>query len=95
MGCLVTLVLLGSQPMLLDARFRNAIESGNGDRIYTLSSEEPKSYQLMYWASNTFFENSKGLMARYILKTMLRKTLKMCECGDYWRRAPRQSRTEI
>jgi hypothetical protein len=58
--------------MLVDAKFRNAMEQGNGDEIYRISLREPRSYQRMEYAARIFIENDRVDLAIQILRTMVR-----------------------
>ena len=64
--------ILSIQPMLVDAKFRNAMEQGNGDEIYRISLSEPRSYQKMEYAARIFIDNDRVDLAIQILRTMVR-----------------------
>jgi O-antigen ligase len=63
--------ILGLQPMIADAKFRDGIEQGNGDLIYRGALSQPKSFQTMSYAAEIFLQNKREDLARPIIMDMV------------------------
>jgi O-antigen ligase len=69
----LTLTLLGSQPLIADARFRDALEQGNGENLLKITLSQPKSYSRMETAAQIFIQNDRPELALRIIRTMVRE----------------------
>ena len=66
-----TFAILGVQPMIADAKFRDAIEQGNGGKLLELALNEPLNFNHMQIASQIFLENKRPDLALRIIRTMV------------------------
>lgn len=66
----ILLPILGFQPLIADAKFRDGIEQGNGETIYRTALSQPKNFQLMRYAAETFIENQREDLATPIIRQM-------------------------
>jgi len=67
----ILLPILGFQPLIADAKFRDGIEQGNGETIYRIALSQPKNFQLMRYAAQTFIENQREDLATPIIRQMV------------------------
>ena len=67
----ISLPILGFQPLIADAKFRDGIEQGNGDVIYRIALSQPKNFQRMGYAAEIFIQNDKGDLATPIIREMV------------------------
>jgi len=87
----ILLPILGFQPLITDAKFRDGIEQGNGETIYRIALSQPKNFQLMRYAAQTFIENQREDLATPIIRQMVEQNP-----GNLagWRLLERVSKTE-
>ena len=87
----ISLPILGFQPLIADAKFRDGIEQGNGETIYRIALSQPKNFQLMRYATQTFIENQREDLATPIIRQMVEQNP-----GNLagWRLLERVSKTE-
>jgi O-antigen ligase len=69
----ISLPILGAQPIITDARFRDAIEQGNGDSILRISITEPKNFSRMETASDIFLQNNYPDLALKVIRIMVQE----------------------
>jgi hypothetical protein len=67
----ISLPFLGFQPLIADAKFRDGIEQGNGELIYRIALSQPKNFQLMRYAAETFIQNQREDLATPIIRQMV------------------------
>lgn len=67
----IAIPILGIQPFVSDAKFRKALEQGNGYSIYKISMNQPKNFQRMEYASKIFLENKLQNLALPIIRVMV------------------------
>lgn len=65
------LPILGFQPIIADAKFRDAIEQGNGDTLIVIALSQPKSFTRMENAAEIYLSNSLDVMALRITRAMV------------------------
>ena len=87
----ILLPILGFQPLIADAKFRDGIEQGDGEPIYRIALSQPKNFQLMRYAAQTFIENQREDLATPIIRQMVEQNP-----GNLagWRLLERVSKTE-
>jgi hypothetical protein len=67
----MSLPILGFQPLIADAKFRDGIEQGNGDVIYRVALGQPKNFQRMKYAAEIFIQNQREDLATPIIREMV------------------------
>ena len=65
------LPILGVQPLIADAKFRDAIEQGNGDALIEIALRQPKNFSRMHNAVEIYNSNSLEDLALRITRTMV------------------------
>ena len=68
---LITLPILGIQPLIADAKFRDAIEKGQIEALYQIALSQPLSFQTMHLASEIFLVNDREDLAAQIISEMV------------------------
>ena len=68
---LITLPILGIQPLIADAKFRDAIEKGQSEALYQIALSQPLSFQTMHFASEIFLVNDREDLAAQIISEMV------------------------
>ena len=78
-------------PGYVEAKFRDGIEQGNGETTYRIALSQPKNFQLMRYAAQTFIENQREDLATPIIRQMVEQNP-----GNLagWRLLERVSKTE-
>jgi hypothetical protein len=69
----LALLILGAQPMITDAKFRDAIEQGNGDKLLQIALNQPKSFARMEIAAQVFVQNERSDLALRLVRDMVRE----------------------
>jgi O-antigen ligase len=69
----VSIPILGAQPIIADAKFRDAIEQGNGEEVLRLSITEPKNFLRMETASRIFLQNNYPDLALRVTRIMVKE----------------------
>ena len=87
----ISLPILGFQPLIADAKFRDGIEQGNGDAIYRIALSQPKNFQLMRYAAEIFIQNDREDLATPIIRQMVEQNP---EKIAGWRLLEQVSKTE-
>jgi hypothetical protein len=88
----ILLPILGLQPIVIDAKFRDAIEQGNGDTLVEIALSQPKSFSRMHNAVELYTANSLEDLALKITKVMVTESP---ENIRGWRLLERASSSEI
>ena len=68
---LIALPILGIQPIIADAKFRDAIEKGQSETLYQIALSQPISFQTMHFASEIFLLNDREDLAAQIISAMV------------------------
>ena len=86
------LPVLGLQPIVTDAKFRDAIEQGNGDTLVEIALSQPKSFSRMHNAVEIYTANSLQDLALKITRVMVKENP-----GNIrgWRLLERTSSSEV
>ena len=87
----ISLPILGFQPLIADAKFRDGIEQGNGDVIYRIALSQPKNFQRMRYAAEIFIQNDREDLATPIIREMVEQNP---EKIAGWRLLEQVSKTE-
>jgi hypothetical protein len=87
----ISLPILGFQPLIADAKFRDGIEQGNGDVLYEIALSQPKNYQRMQYAAEIFIQNQREDLATTIIREMVEQN--SANIGG-WRLLERVRKTE-
>lgn len=69
----LSLPILGIQPLIADAKFRDAIEQGNGDALIEIALSQPKNYSRMHNAVEIYNSNSLDDLALKITRVMVKE----------------------
>jgi len=88
---LISLPILGLQPLIADARFRDGVEQGKGAVIYRIALSQPKNFQLMQYAAEIFIQNQREDLATKIIRKMVEQNP---EKIAGWRLLEQVSKTE-
>jgi hypothetical protein len=88
---LIVLPILGIQPTITDAKFRDAIEKGQSELLYQIALSQPMSFQTMHFASEIFLLNEREALAAQIIREMVTQNP---ENIRGWRLLERISNTE-
>jgi hypothetical protein len=67
----LSISVLGIQPLIADAKFRDAIEQGNGDALIEIALSQPKNYSRMHNAVEIYKSNSLDDLALKITRVMV------------------------
>ena len=59
--------------MITDAKFRDAIEQGNGDKLLQIALNQPKSFARMEIADQVFVQNERSDLALRLVRDMVRE----------------------
>jgi O-antigen ligase len=86
------LPFLGFQPLIADAKFRDAIEQGNGDALIEIALRQPKNYSRMHNAVEIYKSNSLDDLALKITRVMVKENP---ENIRGWRLLERTSSNEL
>jgi O-Antigen ligase len=69
----IAILVLGIQPMMTDAKFRDAIEQGNGDKLLTIALSQPMSSDRMETTAQIFVENNRPDLALRVIRSMVKE----------------------